>query len=236
MAVRNRKVILRPGLPPIPPAAPAPKKKAPPRARRKRKPKPPKPKRKLKRAKKRTLAKRPKKTTRTKQRKPADCSAAKGAPRAPAVPRRRDDQWRLEQMGLAALVVPKSAPREVVKAKRPCANKGADWSKPAGSRVYDAILRVMEPGKLYRMGDIRDASGLHTNHVKGYVQAVMPDLGLVEKVDAKAVARRAGPLVAERLRGYRNLWRLTERGIAEAQAVAEADRRGGGYPDEGEAA
>lgn len=230
MVVRNRKVILRPGLPPIPPAAPAPKKKAPPRARRKRKPKPPKPKPKLKRAKKRTLAKRPKKTPRPKQRKPRP-------PRTPAAPRRRDDQWRLEQMGLAALVVPKSTPREVVRAKRPCANKGnPDWNRPAGSRVYDAILRVMEPGKLYRMGDIRDATGLRPNHVKGYVQAQLPARGLVERVDAAEVARRAGPLVAERLKGYRNLWRLTERGIAEAGKVAEADRRGGGYLDEGEAA
>lgn len=222
MTVRNRKVILRPGLPPIPPAAPTPRKKRPPRAKRKRKPKPAKPKPKLKRAKKPTLAKRPKKTTRRKPRKPAPPKARPS--------QRRDDQWRLEQMGLAALVVPKSEPRAVArpKARHLGPNSSRErWNLPVGTRVYDAILRVMEPGKLYRMGDIRDATGLHPNHVKGYVQAQLPARGLVERVDAAAVAQRAGPLVAERLKGYRNLWRLTEMGIAAAQAVAEADRRGG---------
>lgn len=230
MAVRNRKVILRPGLPPIPPAAPAPRKKRPARPKRKRKPKPPKPKRKLKRAKKPALAKRPKKRPRPKTRKAT-------APRAAAAPRRRDDQWRLDQMGLGALVVPKAPPREVVRVKRPRhtgPNSSRDkWAKAPGTRTYDAILRVMGPGKLYRMGDIRDASGLPKDHVKGYVQAVMPSIGLLECVDAQEVARQAGPLGAARLKGYRNLWRLTERGIAEAQAVAEADRRGLGYVGEG---
>lgn len=221
MQTKNKKWILRPGEKPIAPYAErhpfgaAPKKPAKPAKKAAR----PKPKKKSIRAKKPPLAKSPKKQVRRKRPRRTTPKAMR-----PPASRRRDDRWRLKRMGLGDLLVANSSPDDRETVYVPRANNGAPhFQKAPGTRVYDAILRVMDSGKLYRLGDIRDASGLPTQHVKGYVQQWMWRAGIVERVDAKAVARKAGPLMRERLKGYRNLWRLTEIGEAAKQEVAEAD-------------
>lgn len=199
METKNKKWILRPGKRPVLPWAE----------------RQPDPKPKTKTPKKRTLAKRPKKT-------PPRLVAPVTFPEPVRRAVLHDDRWRLAEMGLADLIVETTG----LEPPRRRTTNPSRWKfeKEPGTRTYDAILRVMTPGRLHRLGDIVRACGLSVDDTKRLVQSVLPSIGLLERVDAVAFAERSGPRFKRQLKGYRNLWRMTERGIAEAQRVAEADR------------
>lgn len=213
MEAKNQKWILRPGQRPIKPWAerqPAPKPKT-------------------VRVKKATLAKRSKKRKAPKARKPVAPVTFPEPPR-PAV---SGDARRLVLMGLEDLIVSagemEGVPRRTTNPSR------WKWEQAPGTRAYDAILRVMTPGRLHRLGDLIATAGLPKNDVKRYVGDVLQRLDLIERVDAQAFAEKHGSRTRKALKGYRNLWRLTERGIAATELIAEADRAVGQGGGSGEA-
>lgn len=98
---------------------------------------------------------------------------------------------------------------------------------PAGSRRMDHLLRLMEPGKCYVMADLRRACPqLSRGSVHGFVGVKFIRYGYLERVPAPPGMAHRGPLDHGSLQQspIRWLYRLTEKGVAEAQAVAEADR------------
>lgn len=198
METKNKKWILRPGKRPVLPWAE----------------RQPEPKPKTIRPKKRTLAKRPKKTPR-----PIDPVTFPEPVRRAVL---HDDRWRLGEMGLGDLIVETAAPP--IDNRRTTNPSRWRFEKAPGTRTYDAILRVMTPGRLHRMGDLVRACGLPNGDAKRLIQSVLPELDLLERIDAEAYAERHGPRTKARLKGYRNLWRLTDRGVVELGRVQEADR------------
>lgn len=108
---------------------------------------------------------------------------------------------------------------------------------PAGRRKMDHLLRLMAPGKCYVMADLRRACPqLSRGSVHGFVGVKFIRYGYLERVAAPPGMAHRGPLDhgSPQQSPIRWLYRLTERGVAEAQAVAEADwaARTGGGPGE----
>lgn len=98
---------------------------------------------------------------------------------------------------------------------------------PAGRRKMDHLLRLMEPGKCYVMADLRRACPqLSRGSVHGFIGVKFIRYGYLERVPAPPGMAHRGPMDhgAPQQSPIRWLYRLTERGVAEAQGVAEADR------------
>lgn len=97
---------------------------------------------------------------------------------------------------------------------------------PAGSRRMDHLLRLMEPGKCYVMADLRRACRqLSRGSVHGFIGVKFIRYGYLERVPAPPSMAHRGPLDhgSPQKSPIRWLYRLTEKGVAEARAVAEAD-------------
>lgn len=97
----------------------------------------------------------------------------------------------------------------------------------AGGRRMDHLLRLMEPGKCYVMADLRRACPqLSRGAVHGFIGVKFIRYGYLERVPAPPGMAHRGPLDhgAPQQSPIRWLYRLTEKGAAEAQAVAEADQ------------
>lgn len=92
----------------------------------------------------------------------------------------------------------------------------------------DHLLRLMEPGKCYVMADLRRACRqLTRGSVHGFIGVKFIRYGYLERVAAPPGLAHRGPLDhgSPQMSPIRWVYRLTAKGIAEAQAVAEADRR-----------
>ncbi len=97
-----------------------------------------------------------------------------------------------------------------------------------GTRKMDHLLRLMEPGKCYVMADLRRACRqLSRGSVHGFIGVKFIRYGYLERVAAPPGLTHRGPLDhgSPQLFPIRWVYRLTAKGIAEAETVAEADRR-----------
>lgn len=150
------------------------------------------------------------------------------------------DEKVLIGMGLRALIVEGDGvePTEVVTGPKVGDRRGRAFTPemkrrsretqrrkyPIGFRKLDRMLLLMEPGKAYVADDLVAPSGLGRNAAKAWVRVKLRQMGLVERVQAPAGMKHSGPLLhgSPHKDPVRWLWRLTERGIAERQAAADA--------------